>query len=322
MTRGSVYVTRAIPEAGVAHLVEAGLHVRVNPLARPLTPDELRSIVGGFDGVICQAVDRIDSLVLEAALPRCRVFANCAVGYDNIDVQAAARLGITITNTPDVLTETTADLTWALILATARRLGEAERVVRAGAWRGWGMLDFLGCDVHRRTLGIVGAGRIGAAVARRSVGFEMPLLYCSRHAAPAMDSLNARRVRLPELLAAGDFVTLHVPLTDQTRRLIDAEALRQMKPGAILINTSRGDVVDHEALAEALRLGRIAGAGLDVYPHEPQIPPALLAMENVVLLPHIGSASPSTRNAMARRAAANVVAVLQGRPPLDPVLPR
>lgn len=316
-----VFVTRVVPEAGIARLVDAGLRVEVNPLPRPLRPEELLARIGRYDAILSQVADQLDEAALRAALPRCRIIAQCAVGYDNIDVAAAHRLGIVITNTPDVLTETTADLTWALILAAARRLGEGERLVRAGVWRGWGMLEMLGTEVHGATLGIVGAGRIGCAVARRSGGFGMKLLYHSRRASPEMQRLGGRQVRLDELLAGSDFVSLHVPLRADTRHLIDAAALARMKRTAILINTTRGGVIDEDALIEALREGRLAAAGLDVYAHEPHVPAGLAELENVVLLPHIGSATPATRNAMARRAADNVVAVLSGKPPLHPVLP-
>jgi len=315
----SVYITRAIPEAGIAKLTAAGLSVSMNPFGRQLLSEELRDEVGRHDGVICQLADRIDEDVLRAGLPRCKVFAACAVGYDNIDLVAAKQLGITITNTPDVLTEATADLTWALLLATARRLGEGERVVRAGAWRGWGMLDFLGVDVCGKTLGIVGAGRIGTAVARRASGFSMQVVYYDRDRREQIESLGARYVSLTSLLESSDFVSLHTPLTEETRHLIDRKTLECMNRHAVLINTSRGAVVDQAALLEALQYGRIAGAGLDVYENEPVVPRELLALENVVVLPHIGSATVSTRSRMAEIAAENVIAVLRGEEPPTPV---
>ncbi|MBN2563025.1 MAG: D-glycerate dehydrogenase [Phycisphaerae bacterium] len=315
----SVFITRMIPDAGIAKLVGAGMAVSMNPLARRLSPEELQEEVRRHDGVICHLTDRIDERVLSASLPRCKVFANCAVGYDNIDVAAAQKLGVVITNTPEVLTEATADLAWALLMATARRLGEAERVVRAEAWRGWGMLDFLGVDVFGRTLGIVGAGRIGTAVARRASGFSMELLYFDRGPCQEVESLGARRVPLAELLESSDFVSLHTQLVEETRHLIDERALRRMKRDAVLINTARGGVVDQDALIEALQHGRIAGAGLDVYRDEPKVPKELIALENVVLLPHIGSATVATRSRMAEMAAENVVSVLRGAGALHPV---
>jgi glyoxylate reductase len=321
MAAKSAFITGAILDAGVAALAKAGFVVRMNPLARRLRPEELREQVGKYDGVICHLVDKIDASILTAAAPRCKIFATCAVGYDNIDVRTAARLGIVVTNTPDVLTNATADLTWALLLATARRLGEAERYVRAGAWRGWSMLDLLGTDVHGRTLGIVGAGRIGIAVAKRAAGFAMTVIYCDPQSRGEMEDLGARRVELGELLETADFVSLHIPLTEGTRRLIDRKALHRMKRNAVLINTARGDVVDQIALIEALQEGRILAAGLDVYQNEPHVPKELMDLANLVLLPHIGSATVATRSRMAEIAAENLIAVLSGRPPLNPVFP-
>jgi len=318
----SVFITRTIPDRGVAALIDAGLRVTVNPLPRTLRHDELVRDVGRHDAVICQFMDRVDAAVLDAAHPRCRVFSNCAVGYDNIDLAAARARAIAVTTTPDVLTEATADLTWGLLLAAARRLGEAERYVRAGVWRGWGMLDFLGADVYGRTLGIVGAGRIGTAVARRAHGFSMRVVYHARSEKPAMQAMGAERLPLSRLLEQSDFVSVHTPLTPETQRLIDARAIGHMKNTAVLINTSRGSVVDEQALIEALRSGRIAAAGLDVYQNEPHVPAELMALENVALLPHIGSATEETRARMAGLAAENVVAILAGkRPPHAVVLP-
>ncbi|HWL93167.1 MAG TPA: D-glycerate dehydrogenase [Phycisphaerae bacterium] len=315
----SVYITRMIPESGVASLARAGMAVRMFPLARNPEPADLLAEASHHDGFITQVGDRIDRPFLKRAAPRCKIVANCAVGTDNIDLKAAAELGVVVTNTPDVLTEATADLTLALLLAAARRLGEAERVVRAGAWRGWGMLDFLGADVHGRTLGIVGAGRIGTAVARRARGFDMALLYCGRNRHAKIEQLGARRVLLYELLENSDFVSLHAPLTPETRHMIDAKAFSHFKAGAILINASRGSLVDQVEMIEALRNGRLAAAGLDVYEKEPAVPSELLAMENVVLLPHIGSATVSARDRMAEMAAANILAVLGGKGPVNPV---
>lgn len=300
--------------------MRAGVAVEANRKARGLRPDELVRIIGAFDAVIAQITDRLDYPALAAAAAgRCRVIALCAVGYDNVDLATAARLGITVTHTPDVLTEATADLAWALILAASRRLGEAERRLRAGTWGGWSMMDGLGLDVYGRTLGVVGAGRIGTAVARRAVGFRMPILYHARTPKPDMEALGARRVVLDTLLAEADIVTLHTPLTDETRGLIDARRLSLMKRDAVLVNTARGAVIDEAALIECLRTGRIAAAGLDVYAHEPKVPRELMALENVVLLPHIGSATIATRARMAEMAAANVLAVLRGDAPLNPV---
>lgn len=319
MTARSVHVTRIIPECGIARLSKAGLAVHMNPLARSPRPEELLAEAGRHDAFICQLADRIDRRFLKAAAPRCKIVANCAVGTDHVDLEAAREYGVIITNTPDVLTQATADLAFGLILAAARRLGEAERLVRAGAWRGWAMLDFLGADVYGKTLGIIGAGRIGTAVARRARGFDMPILYCNRSPSEAMEALGARRVALMELMEQSDFISLHCPLTDQTRHMIDGRALARVKRGAILINTARGPIVEQGEMIKALRDGRLAAAGLDVYEREPAIAPELMAMENVVLLPHIGSATVSTRNKMAEMAADNVVDVLEGRPPRNPV---
>lgn len=320
MTNRSVFITRMIPESGIVLLQKAGLAVKMNPFARQPKHEELVEEAGRHDAVICQLPDAIDRTFLKAASARCKVVATCAVGVDNIDLAAAREFNVTITNTPDVLTEATADLTWALMLATARRLGEAERTVRAGAWRGWGMLDLLGFDVYRRTLGIVGAGRIGAAVARRARGFDMPVLYHSRRRNPGIEEFGAKRVSLYELLEQSDFVTLHTPLTEETRQLIDGKAIARMKRGAILINTARGAVVDQVEMIRALKDGRLAAAGLDVYEKEPAVSPELLELDNVVLLPHIGSATISTRNRMAEIAAENVIAVLNGKPAVTPVV--
>lgn len=315
MSSISIFVTRLIPETGLAPLAEAGYRIEVNRNARSLRHDELVAEAPRHDAILCQLNDPIDRAVIEAAAPRCKVIATCAVGHDNIDLAAAAKAGIAICNTPDILTNATADLTWALLLATARRLPEAERLVRARAWRGWGIMDFLGADVHGATLGIIGAGRIGTAVARRAQGFDMRVLYHGRRAQPAIESVGATRATLDELLRTSDYVSLHVPLTPDTHPLLTEAALGKMKRGAILINTARGAVVDQVALIEALREGRIAAAGLDVYDKEPAVPPELAEMENVVLLPHIGSATASTRARMAEMAAQNVLAVLQGREP-------
>ncbi|MFQ5501154.1 MAG: 2-hydroxyacid dehydrogenase [Phycisphaerae bacterium] len=321
MHKSSVYITRMIPDSGIALLTGAGLAVRMNPNARPIRTEELIDEAPRHDALICQVTDSIDRSVLRAAAPRCKVVATCAVGFDNIDRATAHELGIIITNTPDVLTEATADLTWALLLATARRLGEAERLVRAGAWRGWGMMDFLGMDINGKTLGLIGAGRIGTAVAKRAAGFNMRLLYAAREPKTPIESCGATRVALPELLAESDFISPHVPLNEETHHLIDETAFDRMKRTAILINTARGPIVDPVALIEALRDGRIAAAGLDVYDKEPAIPAELLEMDNVVLLPHIGSATIHTRKQMANRAAANVIAVLRGEQPLNAVNP-
>jgi glyoxylate reductase len=317
---GRVFITQPIPEPGPSLVRQVADEVRSNAEDRILTPEELGAAVAGCDGVLCLLTDRIDAAVLEAARG-CRVFANMAVGFNNVDVAAASRLGILVTNTPGVLTEATADLTWTLILGVARRVVEGDHEMRSGRFPGWGPLYMLGGDVTGRVLGLVGPGRIAVAVARRAVGFQMPLLYHGRRPSPELDALGARRVAFDELLAQSDFVSLHVPLQPETRHLIDARALGLMKPTAYLINTARGPVVDEKALVEALRSGRIAGAGLDVYEDEPKMAEGLAECPNTVLLPHLGSATHATRAAMSRIAAENLVAALQGRRPPNLVNP-
>ncbi len=263
----------------------------------------------------------VDEELLSAA-PRLRVVANCAVGYNNVDVAAATRRGVVVTNTPDVLTDATADLTFALLLASARRLIEGDALVRGGAWRGWAIDQLLGADVAGRTLGIVGLGRIGMAVARRARGFSMPVLYAGPRPVAVAIELGARHVPLAELLAASDFVTIHVPLSADTRHLIDAAALARMKPTAILINTSRGPIVDEAALAAALAAGALAGAALDVFEAEPAVHQGLRASQRATLAPHIGSATHTARGKMVELCGRAVAAVLSGRRPDHVVNPQ
>jgi len=311
---GRILITRPIPEPAPSLLARIADEVVLQEEDRPLTVDELVQRVPGFDAVLCMLHDPINRKVLEAA-KGCRVFANMAVGYNNIEVAEATRLGILVTNTPGVLTEATADLTWALILALPRRVVEGDQVMRAGQFPGWGPNYMLGGDVTGRTLGLVGPGRIALAVAERAVGFKMSLIYSGRQANPRIDALGGRRVSLEQLLKDSDFVSLHVPLSAETTHLIDARALAMMKPTAYLINTSRGPVVDEAALVEALQAHRIAGAGLDVYEREPAMAPGLADCSNAVLLPHLGSATVETRSRMSRIAAENILAVLEGRQP-------
>jgi len=311
---GRVFITQRIPEPGPSLVREVADEVVMNPDDRVLSPEELRAGVAGTDAVLCLLTDRIDASVLEAARG-CRVFANMAVGYNNIDVEAAGRLGIQVTNTPGVLTEATADLTWALLLGVARRVVEGDVEMRSGRFPGWGPFYMLGGDVTGRTLGLIGPGRIAQAVARRAHGFGMKILYHGRHPSPDLDALGAHGVELDRLLAESDFVSLHVPLSAETRHMIDARAFGLMRPSAYLINTSRGPVVDEAALVVALREGRIAGAGLDVYEDEPRMAAGLAESPRTLLLPHLGSATHATRAAMARIAAENLVAVLRGQGP-------
>jgi glyoxylate reductase len=272
-----------------------------------------------FDGIISLFNDRVDVALLDRA-PRLRVVANFAVGYDNIDVRTCAARGIVVTNTPGVLSEATADLAFGLVLSAARRITEGDRLVRRGAFLGLTPSFLVGARIHGATLGIVGLGRIGQAMARRARGFEMDVIYSSRRPVPVEveRALGATAVGIDELFTRADVVSLHCPLTAETRHLVNAARLARMKPGAILVNTTRGSVVDEAALASALARGPIGGAGLDVYEDEPRVHPALLGLENVVLSPHLGSADRPTREAMARVAADNVLAVLEGRPALTP----
>lgn len=309
----NVYVTRRIPEAALELLRRECDVVEVNPEDRALTRAELLDKVRGRDGLLTLLTDSVDEEVMRAARGACG-FANCAVGYNNIDVAKATELGLVITNTPGALTDATADLAWALLFATARRIVESDRFMRSGKFEGWGPMMFLGADITGRTLGIVGAGRIGTAVALRSRGFNMKVLYCNPAANETLEKeLGARRVGLDELLAESDFVSVHVLLTESTRHLFGAAQFRRMKRTAIFINTSRGQVHDEAALVEALRSGTIAGAGLDVYEDEPKMKPGLAALDNAVLCPHIGSATIWTRTRMATMAAENLLAIVKGR---------
>ncbi len=311
----ALYVTRLLPEPVMA-AIRGRYRIIGEPGIDPPTLDALRRGFAEADAVVSTLTERIDRELLAAA-PNLKIVANYAVGYNNIDVESARARGIVVTNTPDVLTESTADLTWALILAVARRLGEGERLVRSGRWTGWAPTQLLGADVSGKTLGLVGMGRIGQAVARRAAGFAMKIVYCSRTAAPANLPFEPRS--LDDVLREADFLSLHVPLTSETRHLIGAAELATMKPGAFLINTSRGPVVDEAALVDALRSGRLAGAGLDVYEREPALEPGLAALPQVVLLPHLGSATRDTRIHMGMMCVKNIDAVLAGRPPLNPV---
>ncbi len=302
-------------------LLHAAGEVAVADAEEPLSPERLRQLVAGADAIVCFLFDRVDGALLDAAGPGLRVIANVAVGYDNVDLEAAAARGVAVSNTPGVLDDATADLTMALLLAAARRLGEGERLIRAGRPWAWGMDFMLGRDLRGKRLGIVGLGGIGARVARRARGFEIEIAYANRHPAdPALVAeLGAERLGLEELLASSDFVSLHTPLTAATRGLISAGRLALMKPEAVLVNTARGPVVDEAALAAALREGRLAAAALDVYEHEPRVHPDLLGLENVVLLPHLGSATVETREAMATLAARNALAAVRGEPLPTPV---
>lgn len=309
-----ILVTRT-PDAEVLAHLRSGAEVDLFEEDRPIPREALVARARGVDGIVSMLTDRIDAEVLDAAGPGLRAIANHAAGYDNVDLEACARRGVVVTNTPDVLTDATADLTWGLILAARRRIAEGDRHVRARKPWDWSPTFMLGREVTGATLGIVGYGRIGRAVARRAEGFGMRVIVHTR-------TPGEGTVDLATLLREADVVSLHLPLTEATRGLIDAEALRTMRPTAVLVNTSRGPVVEEAALAEALAGGEIAAAGLDVYEREPDIHPRLLELENVVLVPHLGSATVETRRAMGMLAARNLLAILRGEPPLTPVTPR
>jgi len=303
-TRPSVLVTRRIPSSVLSRL-EAVCEADVND-SPGLAPADLRSRLQGKAGLVCVLTDRIDEDLLES-VQELKVVSNIAVGYDNIDVPAAKSRGVIVTNTPDVLTEATAELTWALILAAARRIGEGERLVRSGRWKGWALDFMLGTELRGKQLGVIGRGRIGRAVAARASAFGMTAV------------LAKTDMSIDELLVSSDVVSIHTSLRPETRHLIDRKALARMKRSAILVNTARGPVVDEEALAWALKERLIAAAALDVYEREPIVHEELLGLENVVLAPHLGSATRETRTAMIDLAVSNVLAVVQGRPPITPV---
>lgn len=318
-----VFVTRIIPDAGLDRVREA---CEVDLWTEELPPprDELLRRVDGVDGLLSLLTDRVDDELLDAAGPQLKVVSNFAVGFDNIDVPALTKRGIPAGNTPGVLTETTADLAFALLMAAARRLPESVDYVRAGRWKTWGPMLLMGVDIHGATLGIVGFGRIGREMARRGRGFGMNVLYHDVHPASAEEEaeLGARRVEMGELLERADFITLHVNLTDETHHLIDADALRAMKPTAVLVNTSRGAVVDPAALEAALREGHIFAAGLDVTEPEPlPVDHPLVALPNCIVVPHIASASRVTRDRMAEMAAVNLLAGLRGERLPTPINP-
>ncbi|MCL4691184.1 MAG: D-glycerate dehydrogenase [Candidatus Hydrogenedentes bacterium] len=320
-----IFVARRIPDAGLNLLYDAfgKENVAIYPEDRVIPRDALLSGVKGMDAILPILTDRIDGEVMAAAGPRLKIIANFAVGYNNIDVDAATQRKIPVTNTPGVLTETTADLTWTLMLAVARRAGESERILRAGKWTGWGPMQLMGSDVYGKTLGIFGYGRIGQAVARRALAFDMKVIYASRR--PVDSGLDhkthPRAVDKKTLLAESDFVSIHCPLLPETTHAFGAAEFDAMKNTAYLINTSRGPVVDEAALVDALKGGKIAGAGLDVYEEEPKIHPGLFECENAVLLPHLGSATQETRGKMAHIAATNIVARLKGEQPPNCVNP-
>lgn len=309
-----ILVTRRLPASVLARLSDVGT-VDLFEGSGAISPEELRARVVGKDAMVCMLTEQIDRRLIDAA-DRLKVIANVAVGFNNIDTAYARSRGIAVTNTPDVLTESVADFTWALILAVTRRLAEGDRLVRRGDWKGWAFDFMLGSELRGKQLGLIGVGRIGRAVAARAAAFGVRVAYTSRR---AIDVPNAAALSFDRLLTTSDIVSLHVPLTAETRHLIDRKALARMRRSAYLVNTARGPVVDEAALAWALAAGLIAGAALDVYEEEPAVHPDLLALDNVLLVPHLGSGTTETRTAMADLAVSNVIAVLRGEPPITPV---
>jgi glyoxylate reductase len=320
LRRPKVLITRPIQQL-VIEQISQHCDVQVHPVDEPMPADLLTSAMRDIDGVMPAGV-RISKEIIDAA-PRLRVVSNIAVGYDNIDVEACNRRHILVTNTAGVLTEATADLAFALLLAVARRIAEGDRYVRGGHWKQWQWNCLWGTEMHGKTLGLYGFGRIAQATARRGRGFSMRILYYARHRAPASveKEFAAEFVDRESLLRQSDFLSLHVPLTPETRHAIGAPELALMKPGAFIINAARGPIVDEEALVQALQTGRLAGAGLDVFENEPQVHPALLAMDNVTLSPHVGSATAETRLRMAMLASKNLLTALRGERPSNLVNP-
>jgi glyoxylate reductase len=308
-------VTRKLPSSVISKL-ESASEVDLYVGSAAISREELLQRVKGVDAIVCLLTDTIDAAVLDAAGPQLKVVSNVAVGYNNIDVPACRARGIAVTNTPDVLTNACADFTWGLILAVTRRLGEGERVVRAGKWGGWALDYMLGMELRGKQLGLVGVGRIGRAVADKAPAFGMTVAYTARRDAGIP---GATQMPLDRLLATSDIVSLHCPMTPETKHLIDQKALTKMKRTSYLINTSRGPVVDEAALAWALKERLLAGAALDVYEKEPEIHAGLMSLENVLLIPHLASATTETRTAMADLAVTNAIAVMNGQAPVTPV---
>ncbi|MDP3963099.1 MAG: D-glycerate dehydrogenase [bacterium] len=316
-----VYVTRRVPEPAASMLAAKNFTVATNPDDRVLSRQELLKAAVGADALLALLTDKIDGEVMDAAGPQLKIVANYAVGYDNIDLAAAKDRGIIVTNTPGVLTEAVAEHAFALLMAIARRVPESDAFMRAGGYVGWAPMLLLGTEVHDKVLGIVGLGRIGSSLAQKAVkGFGMRVVYYDVKPSEEFErAFGARYCGLSELLKESDFVSIHVPLIPATKHLIDEKALKGMKKGAYLINTSRGPVIDEVALVKALGEGWIAGAALDVFENEPKLAPGLANCANVVLTPHTASATLETRSAMARIAAENIIAVLEGKEPPNPV---
>lgn len=310
-----IFISRKIPEAGMQKLREFTDDFLVFPYDRPISEKELIENIGNVEGLLCLLTDPVTRRVIDAG-KRLKIIANYAVGYENIDVEYANKRGILVTNTPGVLTDATAELTWALLLACVRRIVEADRFTRKKRFNGWSPTLLLGTELNGKTLGIIGAGRIGTAFALKGKGFGLNVLYYDYHKNEVLENeIGAKMVEMEELLKKSDFISLHIPLTEKTYHLIGEREFALMKPSAYLINTSRGAVIDEKELIQALKAGRIKGAGLDVYEEEPEIPDELIGLPNVVLLPHIGSATYEARNKMAETAVENLIAGLTGKPP-------
>jgi lactate dehydrogenase-like 2-hydroxyacid dehydrogenase len=315
MKKQNVYVTRIIPQAAI-DLLKEKFDVKVNPDDRVLSHGELVEKVRGRDAVLCLLTDTIDREVYESAGPGCRIFANYAVGYNNIDVPEATRRGVIITNTPGVLTDATADIAWALLFAVSRRIVESDKFLREGKFKGWGPMMFIGRDITGKTLGLIGSGRIGSNFAKKSKGFEMKIIYYDIQRNMEFEKETAAEfVSFERVLKDSDFISIHVPLLPDTKHLISEKEFKMMKKTAVLINTSRGPVVDEKALVKALKKGDIWGAGLDVFENEPELEPGLAELDNVVIVPHIASATIETRSNMGIIAAKNIIAVLTGGKP-------
>ena len=310
-----VLLTRQLPEVAIEKL-EAHVDLEIFPYDRAMTPEELKEAVVDKEGLLCLLTDTISPELMDAA-PKLKVVSNYAVGYNNIDISAATDRNIIVTNTPDVLTETTADMTFGLMLMAARRVLEAGDLLRSGNWKGWSPMQFMGTDIHGSTLGIIGMGRIGKALTKRARGFDMEVIYWNRTRLKVREEkqLGLRYVKFNEVLLQSDFISLNVAYNEETHHLIDEGALQKMKQSAFFINTSRGGTVDEEALIDALENNKIAGAGLDVFENEPNINPRFLELKNTVILPHIASASVATREKMAMVAVDNLLAVLAGKKP-------
>lgn len=314
MNMPGVFLTRRIREEGLA-LLRGNCHLDIWEDDLPPSREKLLERAKGIEGLLCLLSDRIDAQVMDAAGPALKVISNHAVGFDNIDLEAARQRGIKVGNTPGILTDATADFTFALLLAAARRVVEGDHMVREGRWKTWGPSILLGPDLVGSTLGIVGFGRIGQAVARRALGFEMRVLYTDRSAQDEFPELNARKIDLESLLRESDFISLHIPLTPETQGLMDEQAFSLVKPGAVLVNTARGGVIDQSALYQALKGGRLFAAAIDVSDPEPlPLDSPLLELENLIITPHIASASYHSRNQMAVLSAKNLLAGLRGEP--------